>query len=413
MFRFRKHRGDATSTPVRAAMVLGGVAAGLAGCSGAEQLEMTSANGDDAGASGIPDSGSGMPNDDGSADSDGSGATMPGFRLDLAAGGSSTAAVSEGLPDDQCTADLAGTELQPVYLAFAFDVSGSMGKLDDPWHDPTLKWEPVVAATKAFFADPSSVGFEASLTFFPAEDDRCDEASYDPPVVPMMALPSPLFGEAIDEVTPETSDDWRGGTPTLAVTEATLSQLQESVALRPGAQHVFVLVSDGYPQGCDDEADDIENTVDAVTAARGDILTFVIGVQNPPGGPDAVTNLQAIAEAGGTGQAFIVETGSAEATATSFKAAVEAIRATVASCWLEIPTPPTGATFDPAKVNVNIDGSALGYDPTCEIAGSWRYDDPDAPAVVELCPDTCEQVQRSPTQNLEIAFGCDTQPAIP
>src|SRR6188768_1406237 len=37
-----------------------------------------------------------------------------------------------------CETVSAAAELPPVYLAFAFDVSGSMGQLDQPrwWHDP-------------------------------------------------------------------------------------------------------------------------------------------------------------------------------------------------------------------------------------------------------------------------------------
>jgi len=323
-----------------------------------------------------------------------------------------TSTFGDGTPD-ACHAELTGTMLQPVFMGFAFDVSGSMGKLDKPWHDPVLKWEPVVAATKAFFADASSVGFQASLSFFPAEDDRCDATSYDPPDVPMTALPSQVFADAIDAVTPEDEDDWRGGTPTLAVTRATLEQLQASLAENPGAQHVFVLVSDGYPQGCDDEDDDIQATVDEVAAAREDILTFVIGVQNPPGGPDAVSNLHAIADAGGSDEAFIVETTSSDATAAAFKAAIEAIRASVTSCSLAIPEPPDGAVFEPDKVNVTIDGAPIGYDPTCDIAGSWRYDAPDAPTSIELCPDTCLAVQSSATRDLVLEFGCETRPATP
>lgn len=324
----------------------------------------------------------------------------------------STAAGEDGTPQE-CSADLADTMLQPVFMGFAFDVSGSMGKLDEPWHDPSLKWEPVVAATKAFFSDASSVGFQASLAFFPAEDDRCDAESYAPPDVPMTPLPSRVFAEAIDDVTPEDEDDWRGGTPTLAVTRATLEQLETSLAENPGAKHVFVLVSDGYPQGCDDEEDDIQATVDEVAAVRDHIPTFVIGVQNPPGGPDAVSNLQAVAEAGGSGEAFMVETGSSDATAAAFKAAIEAIRASVTSCTLVIPEPPNGAVFEPDKVNVTFAGTALGYDPACEVAGSWRYDDADAPSSIELCADTCLEVQASATQDLVLEFGCETRPAIP
>jgi len=335
---------------------------------------------------------------------------VPGLRLDVAPSPSSTSA-AEG-SEEECRAELMGTSLQPVYLAFAFDVSGSMGKLDEPWHDPELKWEPVVAATKAFFADPSSEGIEASLSFFPAEDDRCEVESYDPPAVPMTALPSPAFAAAIDDVTPQSEDEWRGGTPTLAVTEATLAQLGAAAQTNPSARHVFVLVSDGYPQGCDDEEDDIQRSVDAVAASRDEILTFVIGVQNPPGGPDAVTNLHAIAEAGGSETAFIVETDSAEASAAAFKAAIEDIRGRVASCTLALPQDQGGAALDPTKVNVSYDDLPLGYDPSCGAAESWRFDDEAEPTSIELCPGTCDVVRQGAAEGLVLEFGCERRPAV-
>jgi hypothetical protein len=109
-----------------------------------------------------------------------------------------------------CAAQSAEARLQPVYLAFAFDVSGSMGQGDFEWHDRSLKWEPVVTATKAFFADPSATGISASLVFFPAETDLCLPATYAEPDVPMTPLPSPAFAAEIDRITPLTEDDWRG-----------------------------------------------------------------------------------------------------------------------------------------------------------------------------------------------------------
>src|SRR5690606_17676903 len=65
----------------------------------------------------------------------------------------------------ECASSSEGTELQDVVLAFAFDVSGSMGVNEN---DRLLKWEPVIAATKAFFEDQASDGLLATLTFFPS-----------------------------------------------------------------------------------------------------------------------------------------------------------------------------------------------------------------------------------------------------
>lgn len=307
-----------------------------------------------------------------------------------------------------CAAETADTGLLPAELAVAFDISGSMGKLDFPYHDPKLKFEPVVAAMKAFFADADAAGVSASLTFFPASKSRCDAASYATPDVGMRALPSTAFADAIDAVTPQTADDWRGGTPTLAIVEASFEQL----AKRPvsAAVRALVLVTDGTPQGCDD--DSLESVTAAVAAAaKAGTPTYVIGVKNPEGGPDTVSNLEAIAAAGTKGgHAIIVETGTPDSTRTALAAALSNIRKASASCDVTIPPPPKGETLDPAKVNVSWrNGEKLTpffVDASCKAANAWRYDNAKAPKKISLCPTTCSAVQRAAGSVLSVEFGC-------
>jgi hypothetical protein len=316
-----------------------------------------------------------------------------------------------------CTADFAKTELQPVYLAFAFDVSGSMGKLDHPYHDPTLKWEPVVRATKAFFADTNTSRLRASLTFFPTEDDKCDAASYLTPDVAMTALPSDAFAKAIEDITPTDPDDWRGGTPTLAVLEGTFASMAERRVNDPTGKYAVVLVTDGYPQGCDDEDDDIEAVAKAVESAAGELPTYVIGVANPPGGPDTVTNLNRLAQAGSTTTAFLISTGDPEKTARDFKTAIDAIRGQAVTCEAPIPENPGGQPFDPERVNVTLSSGGtptrLGYDQSCAVESAFRFDDANQPRRIVLCDATCATLQRDPTVDLTVEFGCDRVEAVP
>ncbi len=239
----------------------------------------------------------------------------------------------------------AETSLEPVFLAFAFDVSGSMGKGDEPWHDRTLKWEPVVAATRQFLEAPAAAGLTASMTFFPAdgdEDERCEDETYAEPDVPMTDLPSPEFGAALDVIGAE---DWRGGTPTLHVARGTIAYVQAQRAQQPG-KYAIVLVTDGYPQGCDDE--EISELASIVSGVAAELPTYVIGVQNPPidDAPDTTSNLQSIAEAGGTEHAYLIDTGDPSRTASAFSGAIDAIRGAAVACTVEIPLPPDGRVFD-------------------------------------------------------------------
>lgn len=326
--------------------------------------------------------------------------------------------VSSGSDGGACATVRASAERKPVHLAFAFDVSGSMGKGDEDWHDKSLKWDPVVKATRALFeaapgADQASSGLSASLTFFPAEDDKCEAASYAMPDVPMTPLPSPAFGEAIAAIEPKSEDDWRGGTPTLFALQGTRTFIEQQRQMQPGT-YAIVLVTDGYPQGCDDEEDSIEAVMaEAELARAAGISTYVIGVANPKieDAPDTVSDLGKIAAAGGTERAFLIDTGDPEATTQAFDAALERIREATVSCNLAIPIAPDGRPFDKRKVVVQSSVSgvrgALPFDPHCTMANGWRYDDEANPKEIVLCPTACAAVEHEVSARVDVDFACE------
>lgn len=336
-------------------------------------------------------------------------------------GGDSSSSVVAGRT---CATVSTNVGLLPVHLAFAFDVSGSMGKGDKEWHDKQLKWAPVAAATRSFFEAsagsfeaPVASGVLASLTFFPAEgdeDERCVESAYTTPDVPFTALPSAVFGAAIDAIEPRSSDDWRGGTPTKWVMRGTRTLIEQTRAERPGS-YAIVLVTDGYPQGCDEADDSVEAVVtEAQAALATGVRTYVIGVANPPvsGAPDTVTDLHAIAAAGATEQAFLIDTGTPTATVDAFSAAVQAIREASASCTVAIPSAPEGATFDKQKVAVLVRSGAqttpFSYDASCTLSNAWHYDDPANPQQIVLCEQSCEQIKLNAQAMLQVQFACET-----
>ncbi len=355
----------------------------------------------------------------GTTSGEGTGGTANGESNVGGTNGSNTGG-STGAPQDgdggSCAVVSTGVSLVPVHLAFAFDVSGSMGKGDTAYHDKTLKWDPVVKATRTFFQAQSSAGLTASLTFFPEdgdEDERCSEDAYTSPDVSVTTLPSATFGAAIEDIEPKSAADWRGGTPTVAVMRGTRKQLEDLKDSRPG-QRAIVLVTDGYPQGCNDDLDDVERVVEEARAALGEgATTYVIGVANPPvsGAPDTVSDLERIAVAGGTKKAFLIDTGDPESTAAAFDAAVTAIRSATLSCNIDIPDRMDGVAFDKRKVQVHFESSAVskdfGYDATCRQPDSWHYDDPANPTVIVLCAQTCREVQSATSADLEVRFACD------
>ncbi|XXX81584.1 vWA domain-containing protein [Sorangium sp. So ce134] len=380
------------------------------------------------GAPGSGEGDGGSQNSTGNGNGNGSGAGYDdtfGSGNDLGSSGNSGASgASSGgstAAGQACATETSQAGFQQVYLAFAFDVSGSMGANDVPWRDRSLKWDPVVAATKQFFVDPASAGFTASLTFFPGARQMCNADTYLMPDVAMTPLPSPAFGEAIDAVTPQDDRSWRIGTPTAFVIEGTVSFIEAERQQRPG-KYAIVLVTDGYPEQCRGQADTIEAVVERVDAARAsDISTFVIGVDNPPveGAPPSLDNLREIAAAGNTGEAFIIDTGNAAQTTAAFKAAIEQIRGAAVSCTIPIPPPPDGRTFDKQKVDVKYTSAvsntptSLVYDQACASAGTWRYDDPANPTAIVLCDDTCAVVQAQVEVSLGVDFTCEDVIEVP
>jgi hypothetical protein len=315
-----------------------------------------------------------------------------------------------------CAAQSAASELRQVYLAFALDVSASMGQGAQRFD---LKWLPVITAAEAFFSEPESAAISASLTFFPAQNNnlRCDAASYLVPDVPQTLLPSDVFTNAITALnrTPAIQS-WSmdTATPTLAVFNGTVESLNAIDDPSLNVTRAVVLVTDGVPQGC--QQGNVNNVAVVAEAVRASgMRTFVVGVANPPGldGGENLDNLNIIAEAGGTERAFIVQTGDPAQTEAEFKAVIDDIRGVSVSCNIEIPLPPTGTEFIPEKVNVKYSGSGgevaidLSYDPGCTTPNTWRYDDPSAPETIVLCGDTCGTVQRDVTASLNVEFGCE------
>ena len=373
-----------------------GFGSGAAAGSGAGGMT-PSAGGSSAGAAVVGTGGAGVG---------GAGPAAGGPSIELSGGAAGMTVSGVAGNADLCATVTASATLEPVFLTFAFDVSGSMGKGDYPWHDATLKWDPVVAATRGFFEDPKSSGLSASLTAFPidaSDNERCDPDSYTDPDVAMTALPSTAFGEALDAIRQE---DWRGGTPTLAVVEGVLSTVDAYRAEHPG-HYVLVLVTDGYPQDCDD--DSIESVEDAVRAVAGDIPTYVIGVG------DATGDLDALAKAGGTTKAFSASTSTPSQTGKLLSDALTAIRTASVSCNFPIPAAPAGQTIDFNKVNVEVTTKGtpgtIKYSPDCADATGWKYDDANKPTKIELCDTSCGTIKADAYASVGVVLGCATEKA--
>jgi hypothetical protein len=336
---------------------------------------------------------------------------IPNGMIDAAFGNSGNHIGSLGT-SAPCVSSTAHAALANANLVVMFDKSGSMGDPAEGF-DPSLKWTPVTTAMKAFFSDPNSAGVQASLQFFPQGTDLNSVCSYayGTPLVSLTPLlSSTALVDAINATQPS------GGTPTLPALTGAVSYAQQVAAAHPLDKTLIVLVTDGDPgfgingqftPGCtDNDIPHVAAVAHAAKAGTPSIATYVIGV-----GSD-FTNLNAIASAGGTGQAIIVPVNNPAQTAPTFEAALNTIRKAALPCEFTIPPPPDGQQIDPNTVNVILQGTGgqqmvLPFSAMCTDMNGWHYDDPTNPTAVELCPTACTAAQGDPS-GVTIAFGCQT-----
>lgn len=315
-------------------------------------------------------------------------------------------------PDAACATSSSAAELTPVNMLIMFDKSGSMNK--------DGKWDNATTALLAFFKDPGTAGLRVALRFFPdagCTDTSCDIKICGQPLVnlgPLTADAAPtdaqekLLISAVKSKTPGTD----GGTPIFAALAGAEEWAADNQAKSPKEKTVVVLVTDGAPNGCGNDIAQIAQIAQDARDGSG-VLTYAIGLVG-----SNQTDMDTIAEAGGTTQGFFIGNGNATG---DLLAALKAIQGSQLACEFAMPSSHEGASVDPNLVNVNYtpgDGGAvvtLGQVKdvaSCSgQAGGWYYDDPSKPAKLTFCASTCSAVQADPQAKIEILLGCATKPA--
>lgn len=317
-------------------------------------------------------------------------------------GGSSTGGFAA------CASASVEGERIPVQMYIMFDKSGSMLE--------NQKWAGATAALTAFFQDDDSAGLNVALRFFPDDDPvagcnetACDVAACATPLVEvgeLNALPAHSDPQQEALVTAVQSKSPAGQTPMYAAlagaTQWASGEASENL------ETAVVLVTDGEPNGCNEDAAAIAQLAADAHAESG-VFTYAIGMQGA-----LISQLDQIAAAGGTDSAFVIGQGSVN---KDLVAAFESIGTEAIACTMALPESATvGEEVNPAEVNVTYTPSDSDQSETIGqvmsagdcAGGGWYYDDPADPGVIELCPATCEQIQGDPGAALEIVLGCKT-----
>jgi hypothetical protein len=280
------------------------------------------------------------------------------------------------------------------------------------------KWAGAVSALIAFFQDPDSAGLNVALRFFPDDsptpgcnEQACDAAACAVPLVDAGQLndqpahSDPQQKALVDAVNSRSPDGETPMYPALAgATQWAVAQAD------PAAKRsVVILVTDGEPNGCNEDPTAIA-ALAGDAQAQAEVLTYVIGMDGAN-----IAQLDQIAVAGGSGQAFVV--GSGTSVNKDLMNALEQIRTEKLACNFPMPTSDkAGAEVEPGEVNITH--TTGGGTPTtipqvksaadCGADGGWYYDSPTTPTEITLCPASCDAVQGGADSAIEIVLGCKT-----
>jgi hypothetical protein len=248
--------------------------------------------------------------------------------------------------------------------------------------------------------------------------DSCTATDYSTPNVPIQLLPgvAAQITAAFNSKTPE------GLTPSSAALQGAIDRAKAHALANPGHTVVAVLATDGLPTECDTNMNNIAAIAAAAYAGTPSIKTFVIGVFAQAEQAQATTNLNQISNAGGTGNAFIINT--SQNVAQQFLAALNQIRGSALPCQYAVPMPESG-TPDFGKVNVQFSRSngtkstivyvsdVNGCDPN---TGGWYYDvNPSSgtPTKILLCPASCNAVKADSQGKIDVLLGCKSITSTP
>ncbi|WP_437304901.1 vWA domain-containing protein [Sorangium sp. So ce388] len=310
-------------------------------------------------------------------------------------------------PDAACGLVTEEAVIVPLNLFIMMDKSSSMDG-ENPMVES--KWDSAKVGLTAFVNSARFAGVRVALRFFPADGmPTCDQNAYKTPLVPFGPLPDNASA-IIDAIEAEEPDGL--STPIYPALGGALLQGIEMAQNHPGEASAVLLVTDGKPQGpaaqCGGANPEDPAAIAGLAAAgaryRPPVRTYVIGL---PGVDQSIANQ--IAAAGGTDAAVLVASTNI---AREFERALAKVTGQALPCELEVPAQVAGGqvAFNDVNVLFGLDGApqdVLPQRPGCDGPG-WRYDDPDAPTALVLCPDTCNAARNAAAAKIQILLGCET-----
>jgi hypothetical protein len=281
-------------------------------------------------------------------------------------------------------------------------------------------WVPVTDAIKTFVNSPQSAEIGVGLGYFPINAPSCQQGSgecdcttiandcsscrladYGTPDVPIQILP----GAAAQIVQSLDAHGPSGATPTRPALEGALQYALAHAQANPDRKVIVVLATDGQPNDCQSNVNNVSTVARNAFQGTPSVQTYVVGIGN-------TGNLNAIAQAGGTGTALIVDSANA---GQQFLDAMNQIRGAALTCEFTVPQPGPGQTFNASEVNVYFyptsgTGGGIIYKVdnagACDpVSGGWYFDDNANPTRVFLCDASCNSIKATPGR-IELELHC-------
>jgi len=347
--------------------------------------------------------------------------------------------------DTACGTGEANADLKPVHMMVMFDRSGSMhdctdgtDRMNSTCPSPPSRWDTASGALKTFFASPGAADLGVALRFFPHDspavgcaggnDGTCDAVACSQVLVDMGVLtvdvaPTDAHEAALIAATDMAAPPVPGmggtnqGTPIYPALEGALMWAGTYQTAHPEVRTIVVFITDGAPNGCEDDFDQIAQLAADELAATG-VTTYMIGLTDSGGGGVNQGDMDQVAAAGGTMQAFFISDG-----ATAAQELIDtfnAIRGMAIACNFSVPMATMGGTpIDPTLLNVNYTSGTGTVVPLVKVADAascgtepaWYYDNEAMPTEILLCPTACTTVTADANAQIQILAGC--KPRIP
>lgn len=343
-----------------------------------------------------------------------------------------------------CAGDTARTEPLPSVLELVVDTSGSMN--DRAPGTQQSKWQVTHDALKSAL-DSLTAQTGVGVLYFPDKNTSPSKPAGDGTDMPRpptdcvnlnAQIPIDLLGatgaahRTQVSMSLDTINGPSGGTPTHDAFHAGVQAIEATKL--PGSRFI-VLITDGQPtflSGCrgtgstQDPQDPTPILDDVKTARMAGVRTFVIGSPGSeqvgvPIYSDARQWLSMAASLGGTALPGCSDTGPNfchfdMTKTTNFSQALRdvltQIVGTVLSCSYSLPNPTNGGTLDKSKVNVVFTpkggkSQLIEQAPDGMCTDGWQYSTDGTH--VNLCANTCKQVQAADSPEVDVLFGCSTQ----